>query len=124
VQVFWKEPGRLLQIEAQSADELNLIGELAHGYLPGSTWLRVPVADVPFACSDRDGITTLMGTPCKVIGLLWDLDPSSERNTQLQAAQTLGKAVYQLLSALPIKTQADLGIAAARVTPVKGELDE
>jgi hypothetical protein len=125
VKVLWQTPHKTLQLEAESADELNLIGELAHAStLRTATWLRVPETEVCFPHAAHDGITTLIHGAKKVIGLLVDVDPESPRNSHLQALQATGQAVNQLLSLLTRQAQADFPLTTTGVSPVDGDLQK
>lgn len=121
MKVTWNEGQRVLQLVAESADELRLIAELSiQQALPGAQWLKVPVAEVPFQCADEDGITTLMGSPCKVLGLAWP----QRRAVPLQASVPLGEAVDEVLRLVGQQLKVHLGGAAAGVAPVQGDLEE
>lgn len=123
MKVFWKEPQRVLQMEAESAAELVVIGQLLHGGpLAGSEWLRVPEDQLPFTRQPGDGITSLVGGARVVVGLLWDVDAASQRRRVLDAQQATGQAVHQLLRILAREVQIDLTQAATGVAPVQGEL--
>lgn len=125
MKVFWKEPQRLLQMEAESAGELNVIGDLLHGGpLAGATWLCLPEADVGFVRARGDGIVSLIGGARVVTGLLWDAGAAVKQREALNAYQALGQAIDQFLRLLPVQSQIDLTAAAARVTTVKGDFEE
>lgn len=123
MKVFWKEPQRLLQMEAESAAELRVVSDLLHGGpLAGAEWIKVPEDQLPFAREPLDGITTLIGRPCVVIGLVWDVDPVMKRNQVLQAHQATGQAVHHLLGLLSREMQVQLAQPAAGVAPIEGNL--
>lgn len=96
MKVFWKSPGQL-HMEAESAAELEVIASLVHGGpLAGATWLRVPEDQLPFP-REREGITTLIGVPCVVVGL------------QLQANMLVYKAAHTPAEQLRADTAARIG---------------
>ena len=125
MKVFWKQPQQLLQMEAESAAELNVIRDLLHGSpLAGATWLCLPEADLGFVRARGDGIINLIGGARVVTGLLWDAGAAVKQREALNAHQALGEAIHQVLRLLPVQSQIDLTAAAARVTTVKGDLEE
>lgn len=125
MKVFWKSPGQL-QLEAESAVELQVIGDLMHGpYAPSQGPGRVLVreGELPFA-RDNKGAVSLMGEARVVTGIVLDLERGQRQRQALQAAQTLGQALGQLFSLLPAEVKVNLSQAAAGVGAVQGDLEK
>jgi hypothetical protein len=119
MKVFWKEPQRVLQMEAENAVELVVIAELLHGgLLAGATWLRVREEALSFSREPGEGITSLTGGPHVVVGLLWDVDPMSPRKKLLDAQQATGQAVHQLVRLLARQVELDFAQSAAGVSAI------
>ena len=117
MKVFWKEPQRVLQMEAESAAELNVIGELLHGGpLAGATWLRVPEDQLPFSRQPGDGITSLIGGTAVVTGLLWDV--------QARPAEAVNDLRAQEVVALDAMAALKKQAAGRAINPLVAELLE
>lgn len=121
MKVFWETPQKTLQLEAESADDLNLISDLLiDSTLKTAIQLRLPEAEVPFECSPQDGMTYVTTKPpTKVVGMVIDVDPNSPQ--ELRA-----KASSQALSALRQVFRLGLGDSAddlvARLARFEGNL--
>jgi len=98
VKVFWKEPARLLQIEAESAADLNALGSLLlSGPIKNAQWLKCPEDELPFACERGDGITSFMGGCAKVVGCVWDVACHLQQESEAQAGSQAISALRQML---------------------------
>jgi hypothetical protein len=125
MKVFWKSTGQL-QMEAESAAELEVIDALMHGPYalsqgPGRVLVRE--RELPFAREGK-GMVSLIGEAMVVTGIVLDLERAARQRQALQATQTLGQALGQLVSLLPAEVKGNLSQAAARVAPVQGDLEK
>lgn len=98
MKVFWKDPSRLLQMEAESADDLNTLAGLLHGGpIKNAEWLKCPEDELEFACRRSDGITTFMGGCAKVVGCVWDVASHIQHESEAQAGSQAIRALRQML---------------------------
>lgn len=99
MQVQWKTPGKLLQLVAESAADLNVIGDLLiDSTLSASPWIEVPEAELPFGCSPTDGIRRVTTDPCsRVIGMVIDVDSSGARALRAKAGSQALSAIGDLV---------------------------
>lgn len=105
MKVFWKDPHKLLQIEAECANDLELLCDLLHGQaesgfnapLRGATWVKCPTDELPFACGDNDGITTVVGVKSKVIGCVWDVQQHAQQGLAAQSACETFSALQKMV---------------------------
>jgi hypothetical protein len=119
MKVFWKVPQQQLQMEAESAAELNVIRDLVHGGpMAGAHYLLVQEEELGFVRGHDDGIVSLINGPRIVAGLVWDAGAAKRQREVLNAQQALGQAIYKLFSLLPVEPKVDLAQSATGVAPV------
>lgn len=125
MKVFWKEPQRLLQLEAESSAELGVIeGLVRDGPMAGAQYLSVPEKELPFDRHPQDGMVSLVGGARVVVGCVWDVGALMHQKQVLNTQQALGQAVYEMLRLLPIKPQVSLMQPAAGVAPAEGDFEK
>ncbi len=98
MKVFWKDPKRMLQIEAESAADLNTLASLlVGGPIKNAEWLKCPEDEMPFPCDLGDGITGFMGGCGKVAGCVWDVASHMQQESEAQAGSQAISALRQML---------------------------